>query len=91
MRKRWDLRLGSSTEILPKLTSELETVDFFLYDVPYSRTSAIVDFSNMNRIMKSGGVVCVDNGLAIIRWWAERRGAVIVQRRESGLRGFRIP
>lgn len=91
LKKRWDLRLGSSSEIIPMLTSELEHVDFFLYDVPYSKASAIADFSNMDRIMQSGGVVCVDNGLAIIKWWAERRHAEIFQRRGSGLRGFRMP
>lgn len=91
LRKRWDLRLGSNSEIIPKLTSELPRADFFLYDVPYNRASAIADFSKMDRIMQSGGVVCVDNGLAIIKWWAERRHAEIFQRRGSGLRGFRMP
>lgn len=91
LKERWDLRLGSSSEVLPALTSELETADFFLYDVPYSRASAIADFSNMDRIMESGGVVCVDNGLAIIKWWAEKRSAEIFRRAGSGLRGFRMP
>lgn len=91
LKRRWDLRLGSSSQILPMLTSELERADIFLYDVPYTRVSAIADFSNMNRIMGRGGVVCVDNGLAIIKWWAEKRNATIFQRHGSGLRGFRIP
>lgn len=91
LRNRWKLRLGSSHDMLHDIAEELENIDFFLYDVPYTRAGAIADFTAADGSLKSGALVCVDNGLGIITWWAEMRGAVLVRRHDSGLRGFRIP
>ena len=59
--------------------------------MPYIRDSAIADFSVADKVMGSGGLVCVDNGLEVIAWWAKKRSASIFQREGSDQRGCRIP
>ncbi len=86
----WDLRLGSSAELLPDLTYDLESVGLFLYDVPYTKAGAISDFQIVDKKLKAGSVIMADNCLAPLTWWAKKMRERVYQRRETGLRGFRV-
>ena len=91
LKKDWDLRLGKSSDVLPDLINEIDTVDLFLYDVPYEIEGAIQDFKTVDEKLGRGGIVLADNCLVPISWWAKTRGrARLYTRRNSGLRGFSI-
>jgi predicted O-methyltransferase YrrM len=60
----WDLRLGRSGELLPELIGGIENCGLLLYDVPYTKASAIADFQVVNEKLKRGSVVLADNCLA---------------------------
>lgn len=87
----WDLRLGSSSDVLPDLIKEIGSVDIFLYDVPYEINSAISDFKIVDAKLRKGSVALADNCQVPITWWANRRGVRVYQRKNSDLRGFSVP
>jgi predicted O-methyltransferase YrrM len=93
LKKHWDLRLGSSGDVLPILIDEIDSVDLFLYDVPYEIEDAKSDFSIVDRKLHAGSIVLADNCLVPITWWARKRNRAnkIYTRKNSGLRGFSIP
>lgn len=90
LKKNWDLRLGKSGEMLPRLIKNIDSVDMFLYDVPYEIDEAIGDFAIVNQKLKKGSIVLADNAQVPITWWAKKRKSGIYRRKNSGLRGFRI-
>lgn len=96
LRKRWDLRIGDKSEVLPLLSQELDQIDLFLYDVPHSDPGAFDDFSSINRRVKAGAVALADHGgtenlCPSLGTWADRRGANASGRKGLGLYGFRFP
>lgn len=91
LKRNWDLRLGKCSEILPNLVKEIHEVNLFLYDTPYEIDEAIDDFMIVNEKLAKGSVVLADNCLMPITWWARKRSAIIYKRKNSGLRGFRVP
>ena len=91
LKKHWDLRLGSSGEVLPSLIDELDSVDLFLYDVPYEIEDAKNDFAIIDQKFRKGSIALADNCDIPIRWWAMKRNrAEIYTRKRSGLQGFSI-
>jgi hypothetical protein len=89
--KNWDLRIGKSSDVLPILLREIPRVDLFLYDIPYEIEEAKSDFKAVDGKMRKGSITLADNCLVPITWWARKRKATIYQRKNSGLRGFRVP
>jgi hypothetical protein len=91
LKKHWDLRLGSSWDVLPGLIDEIDSVDLFLYDVPYEIEDTKSDFAIVDQSLHTRSVVLADNCLVPITWWARKRNrAKIYTRKSSGLRGFSI-
>jgi hypothetical protein len=90
LKKNWDLKLGKSGEVLPDLLEQIDAIDFFLYDTPYTIEEAKSDFEVVNRKLSKGSIALADNCLTPISWWARRRKAAILKRKNSGLRGFRV-
>jgi Methyltransferase domain len=96
LRKRWDLRIGNKTDVLPLLGEELETVDLFLYDVPHSDPQAFHEFQSMDRRFHSGSVALVDHGgteeiCPSLARWARTRKSRALRRQGLGLSAFRRP
>ncbi len=91
LKKNWDLRLGKSSEILPDLIKEVESVDLFLYDVPYEIEEAKSDFAIVDQKLRQGSIALADNCPIPISWWTRRRRrSKIVTRKNSGLQGFSL-
>ena len=77
------------SEILPDLIREVESVDIFLYDIPYEIEEAKSDFAIVDQKLRQGGIALADNCPIPIGWWARRRGrSEIITRKNSGLQGF---
>jgi len=91
LKRNWDLRIGRSSDVLPDLIKEIDRVDIFLYDVPYLIEQAKAEFDIVDQKLVSGSIALADNCLVPISYWAKKRGAKLIRRKNSGLRGFRIP
>jgi hypothetical protein len=92
--RRWDLRLGDKRDLLPLFGAELESVEFFVYDVPHSDATSGIEFRAIDRRMPPDAVAIVDHGspgdyCPALAAWARSRKAMPVARRESGLYAFR--
>lgn len=61
LRKRWDLRLGDSRELLPKLLEEQAPVDIFFHDSDHAKESMLFEFQAAYPNMRSGGLILSDD------------------------------
>ena len=94
LRKRWDLRLGNKSEVLPLLAQELPSVELFVYDVPHEDMVARREFRLLDPLLPSGGVAIVDHGpgggrCPSLQSWAKERGSTGIGRAGIGLYGMR--
>ena len=94
--RRWDLRLGDKTDVLPILTEQLPAIDLLVYDVPHDDRLVGVEFQRVAALMPPEGVAIVDHGpgggvCGALSAWARRCGGTPVGRRGLGLYGLRIP
>ena len=94
LRPRWELRLGSSRDLLPPL----DGYDFFFHDSDHSFENQTFEYQTALRHLPSGGVLASDDvnwtpafsnasrGQKTIRWplLAARQGAFLVAKRGSG-------
>ncbi|MGA7923545.1 MAG: class I SAM-dependent methyltransferase [Thermoplasmata archaeon] len=96
LKKRWDLRIGNKSEVLPLFGEEIDRIDLFLYDVPHSDPGAFSEFSSIDRRFPSGAVALADHGgtenlCPSLRRWADHRETAASGRKGLGLYGFRFP
>jgi Methyltransferase domain len=96
LRKRWDLRLGDKSAVLPILADELPTIDLFVYDVPHDDQVTRTELRRLDPLVPAAGVVIVDHGpggelCSALRSWAKGRDARPVRRAGLGLYGARVP
>lgn len=96
LRKRWDLRLGDKSDVLPQLADQLPTIDLLLYDVPHNERDIRAELRVLDPLLGSGAVVIIDHGpggeaCAALRSWARAVGAPVRGRRGLGLYGARRP
>jgi len=61
LRQRWELRLGSSVELLPTLMSELGAIDIFFHDSDHSYENMLFEFNAVFHGVKSGGLIISDD------------------------------
>lgn len=61
LRKRWDLRLGPSQELLPKLVSELKTIDVFFHDSDHSYQNMLFEFGTVFPALRARGLIISDD------------------------------
>ena len=57
LRKRWDLRLGKSSELLPGLLEELKEVDIFLHDSEHSYENMYWEYKTAWNHIRKGGLL----------------------------------
>lgn len=96
LRRRWDLRLGDKSDVLPLLGEELPAIDLLLYDVPHEECDIRDELGRLRARLGPGSVVVVDHGpgggaCAALAGWARSVGTTARGRRGLGLYGARRP
>ena len=61
LRNRWDLRLGDSKMILPKLLSRLGTIDLFFHDSEHSYAVQMFEYEEAWKYLRTGGILASDD------------------------------
>jgi Methyltransferase domain len=91
---RWDLRIGESQVLLPKVVEELPSVDFFLHDDLHTPEQLTFELGLVRPKLPVGAPVLADNtkwtGEAFPKFAAEV-GARVSRRGTDDLVGFRFP
>jgi hypothetical protein len=94
LRRRWDLRIGPSEQLLPTLVRELPAIDLFLHDDLHTPRHLEFELRTIRPALAGGAVVLADNtewtGAAFPRF-ARREGVPYFRRRGSDLVGLRLP
>ena len=57
LRKRWDLRLGKSSDLLPDLLKEVREVDIFLHDSEHSYENMHWEYKTAWEYIRKGGLL----------------------------------
>ena len=92
LRRRWDLRLGRSEDLLPPLLKELGGLDFYCHDSPVDHRHFQFEMRTISRCLAPGSVVVADNtDWESFASAARSLGANAVRRKRSGLGAFRVP
>lgn len=94
LRDGWDLRIGRSQSLLPRLVEELPSVGFFLHDSLHTPAHLTFELSTVRPKLVRGAVVLADNtvwtGQAFPRF-ARHLGATVRRRGRSDLVGLSAP
>jgi Methyltransferase domain len=94
LRRRWDLRIGPSQKLLPKLVAELPSVDLFLHDDLHTPRHLAFELRTVRPRLTPGSVVLADNtvwtGESFPRF-ARAAGVRVRRRRRDDLVGLRWP
>ncbi|MEK7856791.1 MAG: class I SAM-dependent methyltransferase, partial [Acidobacteriota bacterium] len=61
LRKRWDLRIGFSSDVLPKLESVEKRLDIFMHDSLSVYDNMMYEYSQAVRLVKPGGLLISDD------------------------------
>lgn len=61
LRQRWELRLGPSQELLPKLIAELGSIDIFFHDSDHSYENMLFEFRAVYQAVKKNGLILSDD------------------------------
>ncbi|MGA8302101.1 MAG: class I SAM-dependent methyltransferase [Thermoplasmata archaeon] len=92
--RRWDLRIGRSQDVLPKLTHELPSIGLFLHDDLHTATHLAFELSTVRPKLTPGAVVLADNTVwtgASFPRFAKSLGVPWFRRGRSDLVGLRTP
>lgn len=78
MRDRWDLRLGDSKELLPRVLDEVDVVDMFLHDSLHTDEHVSFELSTVFPHLLHGGLLMADDvneywSLAFVRLCEAKR------------------
>lgn len=94
LRAGWDLRIGRSEEILPRLAHHLPSIGVFLHDSLHTPTHLTFELTTVRPKLASGGVVLADNtvwtGTAFPKF-ARTLGSSVRRRGRTDLVGLRVP
>ena len=93
LKKRWDLRLGRSEDVLPRLLPEVGRVDLYCHDSPISARHLAFELEAIAPYLRPGSLVVADNTSANRRAFesaARRAGTQPVYRHKSSLGAFRV-
>jgi len=61
LRHRWDLRIGPSQRLLPKVLAELGSIDIFHHDSRHSYSNQFREYQSAWPFIKSGGILVSDD------------------------------
>ncbi len=61
LRKRWELQLGKSSDLLPPLLNRLGTIDIFFHDSDHSYENMMYEFQVTFDSVKQGGLIISDD------------------------------
>lgn len=61
LRQRWELRLGSSKELLPSLMAELGNIDVFFHDSDHSYENMLFEFNAVIAGIRPSGLIISDD------------------------------
>lgn len=91
---RWDLRIGPSERLLPRLVAQLDSVDLFLHDDLHTPAHLAFELETIRPKLSPGAVVLADNtawtGDAFPRF-ARSLGVRVARRGRGDLVGLRVP
>jgi len=94
LRTGWDLRIGPSRKLLPKLIGEIDSLGLFLHDSLHTPAHLTFELTTVAPRLRPGSVVLADNtvwtGQAFPKF-AARIGARVARRGRSDLVGLRVP
>jgi hypothetical protein len=94
LRRRWDLRLGPSQELLPGVVHDAAPIGVFLHDSLHTPTHLTFELETISPRLAPGAVVLADNtswtGQAFDRF-ARSLGVPVVRHGRSDLVGLRFP
>ena len=94
LRTGWDLRIGPSEELLPRLVRQLPSIGLFLHDSRHTPVHLAFELATVAPRLTPGAIVLADNtawtGRAFPRF-ARQIGARIIRRGKSDLVGLRVP
>ena len=93
LREDWDLRIGPSQELLPKLVAGLPSVELFLHDSEHTPGHLAFELAIVRPKLRPDAVVLADNtmwtGQAFPRF-ARMMGVPVLSRGRSDLVGLRV-
>jgi hypothetical protein len=90
----WDLALGRSEEILPRLAEKLPSIGIFLHDSLHTPTHLTFELTTVRPKLVRGAVVLADNTVwtgAAFPKFARALGAPVRRRGRTDLVGLRVP
>jgi predicted O-methyltransferase YrrM len=94
LRKRWDLHLGPSQELLPKVARSAKPIGLFLHDSLHTPEHLTFELETVRPYLVPGSVVLADN----VNWtgtafdhFAASLGVPVLRRGRSELVGLRVP
>ena len=94
LRGRWDLNLGPSQEVLPRVVRRAGAVQLFLHDSHHTPAHLTFELETIRPHLAPGAVVLADNtvwtGTAFDRF-ARSLGVPVVRRGRTDLVGLRVP
>lgn len=61
LKTQWDLRIGKSQRVLPKLVNNLEKIDLFMHDSEHSHPCMMFEFELAYEWLAEGGVIIADD------------------------------
>lgn len=88
LRTNWDLCLGSSTEILPKLLRSIPTLDLFIHDSDHTYRNIVFELRTAWPSLRQGGIIIVDDAhanRAVIEFATSvSRDPILIRRQKGG-------
>ena len=75
LRARWELRVGLSRSTLPKLLSELGTIDLFLHDSEHSFDNQMFEFELATKHLRQGDILMASDAEASAAFDRYRRNS----------------
>ena len=93
LRRRWDLRLGRSEDVLEDLLGETGVLDFYCHDSPVDEAHLKFEMEAIRPHLRSGSLVVSDNTgeIGTFDRLAKAMGTTSLRRRTSTLQAFRVP
>ncbi len=94
LRVGWDLRIGPSEKLLPRLVRSLSSIGLFLHDSRHTPRHLAFELATVAPRLAPGAIVLADNTMwtgQAFPQFARKVGATVLRRGRSDLVGLRMP